>query len=452
MQTFSILEKPPAMSDNSDTLITVSSSAIPSESSLVCASSITTSEDTPNTTTEIALTNAKFTDARVGKVLPLCCPQHPLLSQFDAKNASDLNLGFCQVICDEELPCSHSCGLKCHWPKAKHNGKCKVLVDSPCLKHAQRLQCSEVYMHTVASKQASIDDALTQYQCPTNVSVTLPCSHEEEMSCWEEDEIANGTENFPKCRKPSPRPYIYPDCGHKLDVTCAKLEQWSNNSNRVNPCAELVEYRPAKCTHVKTIKCYLEKDYTSGHREYVCPERLTIALPRCGHEVKHISCSDNANLEAWLGHETDDVGIVREGIQYGPKDYNCTKMSMFVRSCGHEERVTCSEAFNMSEMADLQSLRPCLVRVPVTHPHCGHQCEVVCSDKAKLDAVEKLTTFPVNEVHHGISPKFPDDLPRSIGRCTELVTLHRSCGHRNEVHCGSARGTQTRCKEEVTVR
>lgn len=442
-----MLEKPPAKSDNSDALITVNASAI---NSLVPVPSHPDDGPAMASTRKISLANARFSKARVGSSFPLCCPQHPLISRFDAQTAKDLDLGFCQVICDEELMCSHSCGLKCHWPKTKHNGKCKVLVDSPCSKHMEMIQCLDVYKNTSATQQSSIDEALEQYQCPAKVIVTLPCSHEEEMPCWKEDEIANG-KDFPKCNKPSPRPYVYPDCGHKVDLTCAKLEQYSNNGNLAKPCAELVEYRPSNCTHVKTIKCYLEKEYRSGLRDFVCPEKLTIVLPRCGHEVKNISCGDNVILESWTGCKAEEVGIVREGVQYGPKDYNCKKISKFVRSCGHEEKVTCGKAFEMTEMTDLDVQQPCLIRVPVTHPHCGHRIEVACTIKEKLENVGKLTDVPINEVHQGAS-SFPDNLPRGIGRCTQLVMLHRSCGHKHEVACGSARGTLTRCKEEVRTR
>ena len=94
MQTFSILETPPATSDNSEALVKVSTSSIPADNTLVSSSN----ENTSSPTSMVALANARFTDARVGKTFPLCCPQHPLLSQFDAKGGKDLDLGFCQVM------------------------------------------------------------------------------------------------------------------------------------------------------------------------------------------------------------------------------------------------------------------------------------------------------------------------------------------------------------------
>ena len=104
MKTFDILEAAPATSDNSDALIKVDTNALPLDN-----------EISMPTTMELALTDARFTEARVGSALPLCCPQHPLVSCFNAQTAKDLDLNFCQVVCNEKLVCSHSCRLKCHW-------------------------------------------------------------------------------------------------------------------------------------------------------------------------------------------------------------------------------------------------------------------------------------------------------------------------------------------------
>ena len=65
-----------------------------------------------------------------------------------------------------------------------------------------------------------------------------------------------------------------------------------------------------------------------------------------------------------------EIGIVREGIQYGEEDHKCTELTRFVRRCGHEEKVLCNKAF---EMAKLSRLKPCIVRVPAVNPHCGRK-------------------------------------------------------------------------------
>ena len=112
MNTFAILEKPPESSDNSEAMIAVNDNAMPGKTP--DSEEASYDENTLTTTRKIALIDARYTGARVGSSFPLCCPQHPLMSCFDAKTANDLDLGFCQIACDEKLACSHNCGLKCH--------------------------------------------------------------------------------------------------------------------------------------------------------------------------------------------------------------------------------------------------------------------------------------------------------------------------------------------------
>ena len=84
------------------------------------------------------------------------------------------------------------------------------------------------------------------------------------------------------------------------------------------------------------------------------------------------------------------------------------------------------------------------------HPRCGHPCKIFCSDRKRLGPSQTLTTALTNEVYDGRTPSIQDNLPQGTGRCTELVTFHRTCGHTQQVACGTQ--TRSSCKEEVTVR
>ena len=88
--------------------------------------------------------------------------------------------------------------------------------------------------------------------------------------------------------------------------------------------------------------------------------------------------------------------------------------------------------------------------MPFVHPRCGHPCEIFCSDRKRLGPSQTLTTALTNEVYEGRTPSVQDNLPQGIGRCTEFVTFHRTCGHTQQVACGTQ--TRSSCKEEVTVR
>ena len=279
MKTVELLKSPPQESDNAQ------SKTIKVNSALVPVDMKSTVDHALSSEVSVPLTKAHFNEARVGTSFPLCCPQHPLLSRWDAKNANDLQLGFCKITCEEILPCSHPCGLKCHWPKRLHNSKCTVEVDSPCSKHPSKLPCTTVYKNSSAGASDPISDALKKYQCPEVVSVMLPCCHEEPLQCWQEDEIAQNKRSYPRCDRAAMSPYSY-DCGHELEVSCFELELYTKDPSKVKPCAEIVEYHPADCLHTKTVKCYIEKEYSKGQRKYVCPEKMVIELPRCGHEAK----------------------------------------------------------------------------------------------------------------------------------------------------------------------
>ena len=88
-----------------------------------------------------------FEKSRVGSKLPLCCPQHTQ-SKFDAARATEVQLGFCEVLCQVPLPCSHPCGLKCHWPLQKHNKQCQAMVASPCARHEVDITCQSVFANS----------------------------------------------------------------------------------------------------------------------------------------------------------------------------------------------------------------------------------------------------------------------------------------------------------------
>lgn len=86
-----------------------------------------------------------------------------------------------------------------------------------------------------------------------------------------------------------------------------------------------------------------------------------------------MSCSKNVLLEKWALGPSEcqaEFGIVREGITYAGEDHKCYHPTTFIRRCGHEERMPCSRAFDMSKLA---YLAPCVIRVPAVNPYCGRK-------------------------------------------------------------------------------
>eukprot|EP00854_Cymbomonas_tetramitiformis_P003981 gene3981-4950_t len=363
----------------------------------------------------MTLTQAKFEHSRTGSKLPLCCPQHPLESRLEVDKGGDLKLGFC------EIPCAHA-------PGARQG------VDS-------------------------IDAALSQYECPVEVTVPLPCTHELKLTCAVEDAISEGRRPYPDCTRPSPHPFIYPDCGHKLGVTCAQLVLYERDPSKVKKCAEKVSYHPKDCDHVCQMKCYLERQYRDGTATFMCTARLEVPLPRCGHAVQ-VSCAQHVALQRWEPGPDDErhhgaaeaggVTTVHEGTRYGPKDYACREKVMLVRRCGHEQEMLCEEAF-LKGVEGEQS-RPCPIQVSAVHPHCGHSCKLSCAVAQRLRDVPRIAEAPCNEVHEGAGVAFPRNLPPSVPACSETVTLHRACGHVELIPCVRAHApTLPRCSEAVQL-
>lgn len=268
---------------------------------------------------------------------------------MEASSAKQLQLKFCDEACQEELPCGHACLLPCHWPKLQHNQSCGVKLQSPCAKHPDMISCSKVYSNAPGiSKNMPWDQALKAFKCPIRMSVSLPCHHSKEMRCWEESAIANGTTQWPSCHEQSQTPYLYPNCKHTIDVTCERLDQYTNDPSSVPLCREMVPFVPM-CGHGRDIMCSSYDDYISGSKVFCCPEQVEVSLPRCGHDAK-LSCPEAAALNSWNGDACTEVGRIFEGVSYGPRDYVCHQKVRFARPCGHETEEDCGKAFEMAKV------------------------------------------------------------------------------------------------------
>jgi hypothetical protein len=318
MRTFEMLQQPPKSSDNDPALTTddVPAALLPADSRGMDGLAAI----------KLPLTDSKFEKSRVGPKLPLCCPQHPLTSCIEVDKFESIKLGFCQIKCEATLLCSHECGLKCHWPQKQHNQNCSHKIPSPCTRHIDELTCRSVFKNTKGASQYgvnSIDHALEHYRCPTNVPVSLPCHHEVQMACADEDDIARGVQTWPICTKQSPTPYLYPACGHELKVTCHQLSEYTKSPSKVKACKTKVDYTPIGCSHVRSIPCYLKQQHENGIF-FVCPERLEVSLPRCGHTQK-VSCANSVRLQGWTGIRCEELGRVYQVSDFG-SDCLCTRI------------------------------------------------------------------------------------------------------------------------------
>ena len=173
----------------------------------------------------------------------------------------------------------------------------------------------------------TIEDALRSYRCAVKVKLLLPCNHEPEMLCADEEEIQRGEHPMPECREISHTPrrasefglrelcfprYVYPSCKHKREVKCFELAEYKRCPNKVGRpfflhlvqmkvplCEHIVEFLP-DCGHSMSVKCSLKSAYQASPERFVCPQKLQVELPRCGHRAK-VSCLEERTLRGWQG-------------------------------------------------------------------------------------------------------------------------------------------------------
>eukprot|EP01088_Endostelium_zonatum_P017523 TRINITY_DN51_c4_g1_i2.p1 TRINITY_DN51_c4_g1~~TRINITY_DN51_c4_g1_i2.p1 ORF type:complete len:2678 (+),score=278.13 TRINITY_DN51_c4_g1_i2:23-8035(+) len=383
-----------------------------------------------------------YKEKRIGPGLPICCPQHRDSTKL-ITDPNDLNLDFCKVLCTHKLPCSHICGLSCHFPKLdQHKSDCKEFFDSPCADHPDLVPCSLV----MSFKNANSSHPMENYRCQQLVEVQLPCTHKHTFPCADAKDYIQGKLPWPRCHKPGLTPFVYSKCKHEKNLKCYKLIEAQKDplSHELNyPCNQQVHYFPP-CGHETIINCYVKQQYESKESDFPCSKQVQKQLPRCGHNAT-IPCPTEISIRWWTGVACDTPGIVEEKKNYGPKDYTCKQTATFVRRCGHKEQVNCEKAFEMAK-SDTQ----CSVVVEKANPACGHICKIPCYEYQKL--VHLIPPPPVKEVDEQDPLKYYLELDRHPVTCQHPVTLSRRCSHKDQVTCHEARTNSTQCQHNINIK
>ncbi|CAH0514134.1 unnamed protein product [Peronospora belbahrii] len=289
----------------------------------------------------------------IGRELPICCPEHRT-SVAVAKEERDLKLRFCTVVCSVDLEDYHSYrnSIKCDGHRRKpdvekHNQQCHVKVESPCSRHPRELVCSNV---TASARGMYIDKALEKYQCNIRVEVSLPCGHNQNMTCYSHSEIVAGRRSWLVCNKEAIAPHEYSECKRVLKCTCSEFDRYTKKLAPL--CIEKVEFTPP-CQHTISLSCHDRQDCASGMRKFVCKEKVRMSLPRCSHEMA-ASCSTAETLKKWSGESCATIGVVQEGN-------------------------TCERAFELA-----QSPSRGQEQVVLTNPECGHEYSTTCFEGKRL--------------------------------------------------------------------
>ncbi|KAI8896071.1 hypothetical protein BC833DRAFT_599019, partial [Globomyces pollinis-pini] len=367
-----------------------------------------------------------YEGVRVGPKLPICCPVHRNESTKLISDHKNLKLDFCQMICEIPLPCSHPCSTSCHWPQLTHNTKCQVPIESPCSLHPRQLACVDI-----VKKGMSIERSRELYKCNVKVDVQLPCSHVQKLSCETERDIAAGITKFPKCIEKSPEPFIYTDCNHSIECTCADLERFKQNPGLVGHCVQLVNFVPP-CNHIAEIKCYAAKLFQKNQQAYVCSTHVSVKLPRCGHCVD-VLCKQADTISSWKGQSCTIQNVVEEGVQYGAKDYKCTAQVTFKRRCGHTVTLPCEKAFECSLKPTL-----CKVEKTITNPICGHAFDAPCYIQEILNFQRHMPAVSVIDETVSIKSYYLSYPPNYTFSCNTPVSILKKCGHQETMSCSEA--------------
>ncbi|ORY39360.1 hypothetical protein BCR33DRAFT_788369 [Rhizoclosmatium globosum] len=252
-------------------------------------------------------------------------------------------------------------------------------VVSPCANHPTNIACSKLFALAKLSSKMGLEAARENFNCDVKVELQLPCTHTVKLACSVENSIASGVASFPTCTKPALTSFIHPLCKHEITGNCNIITGYSVNPTSAPNCIEEVEYTPP-CGHSLKVKCYLKHLYEQSSALFVCPSKVEIELPRCGHSTL-VSCQQAVTLQTYFGIRVSNVGEVIEGTVYGPKDATCAQKVEFIRVCGHNMTLTCEKAFSLTP-----ALSPCNFKENAINPSCGHAFDSTCSEKRALEA------------------------------------------------------------------
>ena len=253
--------------------------------------------------------------------------------------------------------------------------------------------------------------------CKASVGLKRPCGHAFDALCHRREEEP------PICEEAVDDEYSYP-CGrpgHAVQPgTCSELTTLRGVVNQ--KCPIEVQCIRARCKHVVSVPCFLEKN-------------VTAILPG--------TCLES---EA-------ECAIVHAGVDYRESEAHvagCTEPVVYQRQCGHKEvGVQCKIAFEWTFMPD--EAPQCNHQVEITSPLCGHLLKVLCHQESSFHidlwegvTAERLTmkcdeypvTSPIVEENRS-KPSHPPESIIPFLKCGLTTRLVRSCGHEEDVPCES---------------
>uniref|UniRef100_A0A646QJ34 NFX1-type zinc finger-containing protein 1 n=1 Tax=Hemiscolopendra marginata TaxID=943146 RepID=A0A646QJ34_9MYRI len=327
---------------------------------------------------------------QIGSNLFLKCQKHPhsvskITKPGDFKQFAPE--GGCLELCEEELPCGHTCSRVCHltkhlrceercskilcgrghacpYPCYAECPPCRIKVEKPLntCNHSVMIECHKdvngIKCQIVVEKQLPKCNHLVNLKCHINVDEykceilierTLShCNHTRNIQCHLDPNTVSCLVNCD----------YRLDCGHQCSKKCHILEDPEHEEVKcMKPCQKTVCEFKHKCKmlcHQECNKCmiYVEKVLPCGHKAkmacsddtyaYICTKPCTRIINECRHPCKR-KCNETCG---------GCMELVRKTLPY----------------CSHSVTVPCSD-----DIYSVLCEEPCSKTLS-----CGHQCQEMC--------------------------------------------------------------------------
>jgi len=299
----------------------------------------------------------------IGRSLLIYCQNHPQ----DIKkigNPEDFRTrpeGGCLKICNQRLPCGHSCPRICHIRDNDHKkSRCFKVCNKP-------LPCG----HFCSSKCIECQKKANCKPCNKSTTKQLPCGHSAHVKC--------STDIYHTyCTEPCNRIL---DCGHRCNKTCSQP--------CVTRCQELVT-KMLPCGHQNKVKCFEDPSMTlCSHPCKTVLECEDICGGTCGsckRKRLHVQCKKKCGRDLICAHQCSFPCASSCPPCILPCNNYCIH-STCPKKC-YEPCNPCMEPC-LWRCKHIVCTKPCgqlCDRIPCNKPctknlKCGHPCIGLCGEK-----------------------------------------------------------------------
>lgn len=340
----------------------------------------------------------------------------------------------------KQLPCSHECELQCHenvlFVKCQEDvtEKRKISLSTNTLRLRIRYfsttqsSCEHLYTRKCHENPLVFQ---RNNPCKELIKKELACGHEIEIACHRRnDEIQCQTmvmTNF-QCHHENISVPCHLKVGKKCHSRCGQLCEMKHECQQEchfpDPCTCKENVKKQKeCGHRVATKCY--KDVS----KIDCEEPVEYKL-QCGHvkilackvDIDIVQCNTNVVKQLKCQHT---LSLPCYTDPDNPSIKCSAKTKKVISSCGHEVLTQCYKN---------PESETCKENVIIARPDCGHDTEILCNLKKKLQAGSIKLDFVLSK----------------LSLCKTPVTVMLACGHSLKTSCSQQETKNFQCKEPCT--